>query len=757
MSRYLSLIAFLVMTMTGVRADTLPWQRWVDKAEVAELKSLESVFDMKWETSGDKECTLAVSPDKGPWGGKMFQFDVEIDHYNEAVYPQAWPSFQTTTIQDWSGYQTLRFWLRCDTDNAKAPIPLRIILWTNGAGALDMIMPGIKTNEWQQISVSIRNLQNLNKLDRFHFFMCECDFQHGDKMKFQMGGFELCRFEQELTTVPPNEAGVALWAGKDHTSERIAMYDKGATVMPVELGIETGKDLALRASDEIVYRLRNVFDGKEITRTRKLGQDIAAGQQCVWVKTQFEIAGLEPSYYLAVADIQRNGKSLLYDLIGADDFYIRQPDEDMSYSVLSIRTGMVQWLRDLLYGDIMGWAYASMPHVYDPLNPETYAAFVKLAIASSGKHTEGNEAGDTGLAYAAEAFRKAGDVKRQKFTEWLMKDSFKHMIERMQSPSGGCIMYTDELGDVGIGNNRSQAWGSYDTNQTGEWMRAITYGILYFAQDPTQVEYAKELSKAVRRSADFLVKYAAQDSDGLAQVIRHLSVTELPNGEMKQNTYFQEGRQCDVYLGRALSGLSYYAYAMQVLGEKVPDDWWPVLENSVEWSKRKMKPNGWFDWQCEDIVEGGCHTFLGNIYIAEGVWGVYLAQRMAGRTEQAKESAEIARIQYRYVTDDCFIKGKQYDVPSAAEFWVGPYVYWLYTQYVDTMGAEPGLQGWLDGLDDLWSKEHNWKDFLDRSRSEDGYVGRSSANGMLNVAVLAYPAIKWMEENKRPTDIAVIK
>jgi hypothetical protein len=189
---------------------------------------------------------------------------------------------------------------------------------------------------------------------------------------------------------------------------------------------------------------------------------------------------------------------------------------------------------------------------------------------------------------------------------------------------------------------------------------------------------------------------------------------------------------------------------MQLLGDEVPADWWPVLDNTVEWSARKMKPNGWFDWQCEDIVEGGCHTFLGNIYIGEGIFGCYLADKLAGRDAEAAKAAEVARKAYRYTTDDCYIRGVKYEYPL--EFWVGPYVYWLFTEYLDTVGPEPVFEDWLQVLDQKWSVEREWKDFLDRPRDGAAYVGRAPDNGMLNVAILGYLGIKQMDETGKPMD-----
>jgi hypothetical protein len=185
---------------------------------------------------------------------------------------------------------------------------------------------------------------------------------------------------------------------------------------------------------------------------------------------------------------------------------------------------------------------------------------------------------------------------------------------------------------------------------------------------------------------------------------------------------------------------------MQLLGEEVPAKWWEAMDNTVKWTVWKMKPNGWFDWQCGDVVEGGCHTFLGNIYIGEGLFGCYLASRKGGRLEAAKAAAAATKKAYRYVTDDCWIKGRKYEYPL--EFWVGPYVYWLFTEYLDTIGPDEKLEDWLQVLDRKWSVERGWHDFLDRAPT--GGCGRTTTNGMLEVSILGYLAIKQMAESGKP-------
>ena len=77
----------------------------------------------------------------------------------------------------------------------------------------------------------------------------------------------------------------------------------------------------------------------------------------------------------------------------------------MTYTVLSVRTGMAGWVRDILYGDLMCRTRIALPHVYDPLNRDIPPVCEPLRPLV-GQDTEGNEAGDRGLVLAAEAFAK---------------------------------------------------------------------------------------------------------------------------------------------------------------------------------------------------------------------------------------------------------------------------------------------------------------------------------------------------------------
>ncbi|MEA3402938.1 MAG: hypothetical protein U9R79_16985 [Armatimonadota bacterium] len=737
--------------------ELLPWQQWQWVPAEGEILPLH-LLDAQWESVGGREGTLSRSEQPGPWGGPYLRFHVQIDHLNEGRYPQGWPAFQHTPPQplDFSEYDAIQYWVRRDTEIDR-PTTLRFILHTdnadgedNGAVVNELIDP-LPDDQWALVTRRLDEIPDLERVSLIHFFLCENAYAHGDEVTFEVGGFRLCKLQRKLTTLPADEAAVALYVGeRANSSDEIVILDEGARSLPVLLVWETGSELLVPADTVLRLAFREVFSGKQSSLEMPLGEELAAGETGR-VELVADLAqDLAPGYYSIIADLVGEDGSLLGGRVGSDDLYVRRRDESMTFTVLSVRTGMVKWVQDLLYGDVMCRTDIHLPHTYDPLREETYAELLRLFGHTTGKHTEGNEAGDTGLLLAAEAFRKSGDMQRCQFTEAIIEDSFQHMIDAMQAPNGATIMWTNELvSQAGIGKGGpSRSFGSYDSNQIGEWITPLARGMIYYSQVAERPEYARRLSAAARKAAQYIVDYSRMDSDGIPDVIRHLRIAEAADGSVNRSLLTREDHVCNVYLGRTLSGLAYYAYAAQVLGEDIPQEWFEAMDATVRWTAREMKPNGWFDWRCGDRVEGGCHTFLGNIYIGEGLFGCYLADRQAGRTEQAALAQQAAAKAYHYVTDDCWNKGTKYTPPL--EFWVGPYLYWLWTEWTAAVGPDERFEDWLATMDRQWSEERQWRDFLVR---DSGAAHRTGTNGMLEISILGYLAIKHMEEIGRPFEL----
>jgi hypothetical protein len=391
--------------------ELLPWQRWIERANPDQVKPLDDLMAAPWENSGGKEGSLTRSEQNGPWGGPYLRFHVKIDHLNEGKYPLGWPSFQhkPPAPLDLSGWDALQYWIRCDR-GFDHPATLRFILHTGGKGVVNEYIQPSPGDEWVQMTRKIRDLPNIDKVTLIHFFLCENEYAHEEEMTFEVGGLRLCNLTREVSKLGANEAAMALYVGeRGDTSDEAVILDQDAATLPLLMVFETGERASFDADAQVRLTFREVFSGWETSFTQPLGAELPAGETTrVTAQADLAAADLRPGYYSVIADLLGADGSVLGGRVGSDDLYVRAPDESMTYTVLSIRTGMALWVRDLLHGDIMCRTDIHLPHSYDPLSEQTYADFLRVFAHTTGKHTEGNEAGDTGLVFAAEAFRKSG-------------------------------------------------------------------------------------------------------------------------------------------------------------------------------------------------------------------------------------------------------------------------------------------------------------------------------------------------------------
>ncbi|MBC7289504.1 MAG: hypothetical protein H5T86_15965, partial [Armatimonadetes bacterium] len=350
------------------------------------------------------------------------------------------------------------------------------------------------------------------------------------------------------------------------------------------------------------------------------------------------------------------------------------------------------------------------------------------------------------LAFAGEALRRTGDESRAEFCDWLLKDSLDYMVDKMVLDDGSTLTHRNDLVDAFeayVGEKGPPTTFDHrDSNQMGEWLRPLARAVIYWRRLGINEAYCEGLLRSGRRVANFLVRESVEPLGRWPRVMYHYWFAGF-GPLMKKTRYYQEGRQCDVYVGRALSGLAYYAYALWLSGHQVPNEYIACMRDTTEWAYEKMKAHdGWFDYQCEDVVEGGCHTFLGNMYIAEATFGWYLVASRLGLKSDAQLAADATKLAYHYVTDRCVIRGRRFTIPL--EFWVGPYLYWELTEYLATIGPDETFQDWLREMDRLWTVERKWEDFL--ARVENRGL-RTDTNGALETAILGYLGLKLMQEN----------
>lgn len=542
--------------------------------------------------------------------------------------------------------------------------------------------------------------------------------------------------------LPSDEVGIELYVGE---GSEIVILPTGTKSFDGVVAMHTGSRCVLESDDVLSFTATELFTDKKFHYRQPLNRVIGGGKiEKVPFTMPVEELGLVPGYYWLTCDLVRDGRSLTGGRVGFEDFYLQMQGESMLHSVLSIRLGMGLYIVDPTGGYGEGGS-ASLLHTYDPRDPAYYTHFIRAYKGSTYKHSEGLEAGVTGTIFAAYAFRTAGEIERARFAERLIKSNCDYMLRYMQLPDGGTLTISNAYLEAHPGEyeDRHTRWAYRDTNQVGEWIRPIARAILYFQDIPGEESYVKRLYHAARRAADFLVRFATDDVGGRRNVIRHFYLYGTAP-KIERKLYFQEGRQCDVYVPRAMAGLAYFSYVMQLREGRVPDEYLVALKETTEWALEKMQPDtGWFDWQCGYEVEGGCHAILGNLYLAEAAQGYYLLCRARGDEEGARLAEQCLRRALHFITDHERSRGAPH-----LEFWLGPYLYWQFTEFLGSVGEDPALRNYINEQHRRWSEQRGWRDFVKREGRD--LVFRANDLSSLTMSIVAYPALRLMEELGKP-------
>lgn len=736
-------LAALNLAVAQGAVNPYPWEETRTDIKPETERKLPEIPELKWADCGGPEGKAKVLADK------TIEWTVKVDHFGGGGNGVGWPAFEAWPKPglDLRDKGVLAFEVRALRDIGRVQ-PANLILRTEK----DFVMTPFHAvpGEWRTVTVKLGNAAWLKDVRRLHVFLSESEYAHGSEVVFQFRNFRTGVAGERKISLAPGSAGASLWLGdRADQDDRLVRATTAAKTLPAVLHMENRLGRPIPAHAEVRFRLRDLFTMKDVTRRAPLGRAVADGAR-ERIALTLDAAGLEPGYYHVLADVCVDGRSVLGTRKGSDEFYLASPQENESFSMLSIRCGMAYWTIDRIHGGSMHTVRAALPHAYDPFDahPAAYREFLARHALSTRKVCEGYEAGMPGFAIAAEAFRRAGSSARAAFAEAMLVDSAEAML-KMQDACGGVVTESNELGTKGIGtlggDNARNCF--YNCDQMAEWMRGLCYATLYFHRKGGAEATVKRLNAACLKAGRFLFANCREDSDGVPNVIRNYNLRMTSPGKVTRTAYHQEGRRCDVYQPRILAGLSFTAATLIACGEMslVPEDWWGAFDASVKWMAAKMRPNGLFDGQCGDVTEGGCHTFLGNIYAGEGLFGAALADRLAGRAEESAAALAAAHRAYRYVTDDCWIRGHRFQYPL--EFWVGPYVYWLFTEWERHVGAEPVFRDWIETLDRKWSQERKWGDFV---RMPGMDCGRTKSNGMLANAILAYPGLKLMDEIGRP-------
>lgn len=740
--RRLISILLAIGSWTWVRANEIrPWETVRQFPKPGTVLPLTNLLDRAWKANSGDERTLSVVPVEG---GRALDWKPQVDHRDESPYPLGWLSFETRlkTGLDFSSRRAIFFRMRSLKDTGRAQ-NVRFILAQDDKRSINVPLPAIRPGDWRTVAVTLPEDRRFTAVTRIHFYICEADFADGDALEFQFRDFSLADVSEETVPLATGEAGATLWVGaRGDASREAVLLSAGTASLPATVHVDSRLARPIPADAEVRFRLRELFSGQETVRLVPLGREIASGMRAK-VCLAVDLRDLPGGYYHILADVLINGKSVLGIRKGSDDFYLMTAGESMTHAILSFRTGLAAWVSDRLNGGFMNRTRA-LPPAYDPFDarPAAYAEFLRHFAVMSFATCEAYEAGMGGLTIAAEAFRRTGETDRQHFAEDLLWSGCKALL-RMQDACGGIITKANPLADAGLaeGGPSDTRDCFYLADQTAEAMHALASAALHFLRRGGEAEKVRRLNAALRRSGDFLFVQARKDVDGVSGVIKNLELFRRRDGTFRPREHFEEGHLCDVYQPRVLGGMAAAAIAFIRSGEPVPNGWLDAFVRTRGWMDRKMKPNGWFDWPCGFTTEGGCHTFLGNLYAGEGLFNAALALRLAGRVAEAQAAFKTAHRAYRYVTDDCRNGDWRYQYPL--EFWVGPYVCWLFAEWERHVGPDPVFRDWLVTMDRKWRVDRQWGDFVRRPGMD---CGRAKGNGLLTLAILGYLGLRDMEE-----------
>jgi len=150
----------------------------------------------RWYTA---ECTIEPVADAPGKPGAAIHWHVDVDHTaGEPNYPIGWPRMGTTPAGgnwDWSGYDSLRFDIRCETSRPALPdqaVGMVISMPDRGNQRSDWLT--VKQDEWTEVSLPIEQLSNPVDVARLQFYIAESNWKHGDKLDCWIANLRLVRY-----------------------------------------------------------------------------------------------------------------------------------------------------------------------------------------------------------------------------------------------------------------------------------------------------------------------------------------------------------------------------------------------------------------------------------------------------------------------------------------------------------------------------------------------------------------------------------
>jgi len=631
---------------------------------------------------------------------------------------------------DWSEYGAISFYVKMRAKGSKRKLNhFRIYLHSGSVGYRMFIMVRA-TGKWERIIIPLKNfgggyvIPNLKKITGIDFQMEEISETHGAEIDILLDEFKLLK-TKPVPWTRRCKSGTALTALYVGAAEEMTILPAGTESIAAAVGVVTGRSCFITNEYKFRFVFHEVFSGKKtVYEIHSPGNVIPEAKALIPVA--LPIKGLKPGFYLAIVDVLKDGKSILNGRVGVDDFYIQKKGESIEYSLMSWMTAETYFAQHPKYGYVYKRVRGSLPHTWNPLDPKTYREFLLAHGRDAVFYIEDLHSSGMALPYAAEVFRHAGDVTRQKFTEGMLRRLIDFMTGPMMLNDEGAVICSgcpiadndgDKLPHGTLGMKPTRINHCHES-QTCDWFIIVGRAAMYFASLGNDVKYAKALCKKMDFAVPFTVEAFGEKIGNRIVPWNYHSLSTLklknrwrfiPKGPSGEPTQYCCGT-------RSLPGFAIYALARQSIMGSVPELAKKVLRDTAHWyGERVDKHNGWTDHESEK-------PFLeANMYTGEGYTAYYIYCKLIGDEKEAARVKKWGLLAYEFITDHSMAGAKCKDgkitggkrVKLIWNNWGGSVMVWSFYEYLLHLGEEPKFRTYMDKILGLW-KGRGYRDMLHR-------------------------------------------
>lgn len=655
------------------------------------------ITEGKWYRHDGPEGTPLLVEQPKRKGRHALCFRVRIMHHApDGSYQVGWPSIslKPNPPLDWTQYDHIEFFAMARVIRNVKPryVTMRFIFRRDlkSKRAFNKPLPPLVPGQWRKVRLDISDAER-NNVGFIHFYCYEGDYNDGAEFEVFLDDFRLTAGRPK----PPKPTGLKVELRFDPESRPIRI-PVTARVPPAAVRIQLLGDSRLTGSERLRMTFRELFSGWRLSVDKPLpASRMSEGTREVRFSVDVGSVRLRPGYYSVIAGVVREGNSLCNGRVGSADLYVAASGETEFFSLGCQEIGAAKFRVDRKFGGLMRILRNRLPPTYDPLSDKTYHEFLRAYAVDTCKFQEIIHDGLTGLIPAMRALDSAGYSDRAQYTEEIVENTLRFLVEQMQDPETGAVStafddlltFWPDLPPGQFGNILS-----VNSAQVGEFAISVSLGYLYFRNKRGRKSFATYLAHSARKAADFLIKCSTDEWHGFGTILRDFQMPRWADHLKTRRLRDKSQTPCVVYEGRVLSGVAWPAVVSLLEGQPLPEQYWKVMRNDVRWSVWMMsQADGLFDHYCGDTREGGCHTFLGNEYLAEGLIAVHAAASLAARTELAQMAKQAAKMAVDYWTKKCVIRGHKF-TPGSSGFWDTGYGYFVLREYLSTVTRDPAVE-----------------------------------------------------------------